>query len=430
MTTPETMALKEELMVSEMAETLIGSEIIKLSNEINERIRKGEEIYNLTIGDFNPTIFPIPDVLQREIVKAYKDGHTNYPVASGMPELRQAVSRFIRDEQKLDYTTDEVLISAGARPLIYGAFKTVVDPGDKVIYPAPSWNNNHYCHLSLAQGVCVETSPDSNFMPRAADLEPHVAGARLIALCSPLNPTGTAFSKAQLSEICEMVLQENKRREGREKPLYILYDQIYNLLTFDDTRHYDPVSLFPEMRNCTIFVDGISKSFAATGVRVGYSFGPAYIIRKMRAILSHVGAWAPKAEQVATAHFLENRNETTAYLASFRQRIYERLRAFYDGMTALKEQGYRVDAIAPQAAIYLTVQFDLVGKRTAAGAELKTQQDVSDYLLSEAHIALVPFSAFGSSPGSSWYRLSVGTCRTSEVATIMGLLGKALAALG
>ena len=152
-------------IVSEMAEHLIGSEIIKLANEINEKIKKGEKIYNLTIGDFDPKIFPIPAELLDEIINAYKDGQTNYPVANGMPDLRKAVSAFIHSTQQLNYTSDEVLISAGARPVIYGIYKTLIDTHDKVIFPVPSWNNNHYCHLSLAKGIMVETQPENNFMP-------------------------------------------------------------------------------------------------------------------------------------------------------------------------------------------------------------------------------------------------------------------------
>ncbi len=429
MTPVQTLAAPMDLQVAGMAETLIGSEIIKLANEINERIKKGEKIYNLTIGDFNPEIFPIPEGLLSEILKAYRDGQTNYPVANGMTELRKEVSRFIKRIYQLDFTADEVLISGGARPLIYGIFKTLVDPGDKVIYPVPSWNNNHYCHLSLADGIMVETKPENNFMPLAAELKPHISNARLLALCSPLNPTGTIFNKQQLADICGLVMEENRRREGKQKPLYLMYDQIYGLLTFGKNRHYDPVSLYPELRNYTVYVDGISKSFAATGVRVGWSFGPRFIIDKMRSILSHVGAWAPRAEQIATAIFLKNDLAVDAYLVNFKERIDRRLNAFYEGFMELKKEGHRVDAIVPQAAIYLTVQFDLAGKKTAGGNILKDQHDVTAYILNEAKIAVVPFSAFGASEKSSWYRLSVGTCKSEEVGNVISQLRGALKGL-
>ena len=415
--------------VSEMAEHLIGSEIIKLANEINEKIKKGEKIYNLTIGDFDPKIFPIPSGLMDEIINAYKEGQTNYPVANGMPELRKVVSNFIKKIQGLDYKADEVLISAGARPVIYGIYKTLIDPGDTVIFPSPSWNNNHYCHLSLAKGIMVEAQPENNFMPTAEELRPYVKEARMIALCSPLNPTGTVFAKNQLEEICDLVIEENKRREGHDKPLYILYDQIYSVLTFGTNKHYDPVSLRPELRDYTVFVDGISKSLAATGIRVGWSFGPKFIIDKMKSILSHVGAWAPKAEQVATAKYLSDTSSVNNFLTQFKNQIDQRLNAFYKGFTALKDEGHNVNAIIPQAAIYLTVQIELAGRKTANGTVLKTQHDVTSYLVDEAKFAVVPFSAFGSSVDSTWYRISVGTCKLEEVDIIIENLRKALSAL-
>jgi aspartate aminotransferase len=418
-----------DLQVSDMAEHLIGSEIIKLANDINEKIKKGEKIYNLTIGDFDPKIFPIPAGLLDEIISAYKAGITNYPVANGMPELRKAVSDFIKSTQQLEYSSDEVLISGGARPLIYGIYKTLLDPGEKVIFPVPSWNNNHYCHLALAKGIMVETLPENNFMPVAADIRQHLKDARMIALCSPLNPTGTVFAKSQLEDICNMVLEENQRREGIEKPLYLLYDQIYSVLTFGENKHYDPVSLCPGLRNYTVFVDGISKSMAATGVRVGWSFGPKFIIDKMKAILSHVGAWAPKAEQVATAKFMTDTDAVTDFLTGFKKEVNKRLQAFYNGFMTLKKEGYNVNAIVPQAAIYLTVQMSLAGKKISNGKTLSTQKEVTSYLVDEARIAIVPFSAFGASDDSSWYRLSVGTCKMEEVESIIENLRKALSIL-
>jgi aspartate aminotransferase len=403
------------LKVSEMAENLIGSEIIKLSNEVKEKIKQGENIYNFTIGDFDPNVFPIPQDLKNEIIKAYQNNETNYPAANGMAELRKSVSRFLHTRGGLEFNENQILVSGGARPLIYAIYQTVLDPGDTVVFPVPSWNNNHYAHLSRTNAVFVETSAANNFMPTAADLKPYISQANLIALCSPLNPTGTVFSRTQLEEICLMVMEENRKRGESRKSVYIMYDQIYWMLTHGDTVHYDPVSLFPEMKNYTIYVDGISKSFAATGVRVGWSFGPQKVIDKMKSILSHVGAWSPKAEQMATARFLNMDAKVDSFMSDFNAAISQRLTAFYNGFMQLKEEGYKVDAIEPQAAIYLTVQLNLHGQKTEDGRKLSSTQDVTKYVLDEAKVALVPFYAFGASTNSSWYRLSVGTATVSDI---------------
>lgn len=414
------------LIVSDMAENLIGSEIIKLAGEVNAKIRNGEKIYNLTIGDFNPKIFPIPRRLNEEIINAYRENETNYPPADGIAELKQAVSAFVKNTQGLDYTAADMLIAGGARPLIYATFKALIDPGDAVLFPVPSWNNNHYCHLSGAEQIFIETKPENNFMPAAGELAPYLEKVNLLALCSPLNPTGTAFSKEGLREICRLVVEENNRRMPGKKPLYIMYDQIYSALTYGDTRHYDPVSFYPELKNYTIFVDGISKSLAATGVRVGWAFGPRKVIDKMKSLLGHVGAWAPRAEQIAASRFLNNEKELNEFLISFKDELQQRLHGFYNQFQQLKKEGYSVDAITPQAAIYLTVKIDLKGKRTADGAVLTTAKEVTKFILDEAKIALVPFYAFGASEDSPWYRLSVGASAASDIEPIISNLRSAL----
>jgi aspartate aminotransferase len=409
------MEKKTDLKVSQMAENLIGSEIIKLAAEVNEKISNGEKIYNLTIGDFNPKIFSIPAELKELIIDAYRNDETNYPAADGIQPLRQAVAHFLRHRQGLDFKENELLIAGGARPLIYATYKALLDPEDYVLFPVPSWNNNHYSHLSAANQLIIETKAENNFMPTAEELKPYLSKTTLLALCSPLNPTGTTFTKKGLEEICDLVIEENNRRKEGEKPLYILYDQIYSMLTFGETKHFDPVSLRPELRNYTIFIDGISKSFAATGVRVGWAMGPKKIIDKMKSLLGHVGAWSPKAEQVASAKYLKQDLLVDTFLEDIKGKIDQRLSGFFKGFMQLKKEGFSVNAIAPQAAIYLTVQFELKGKRTADGKILSNTKEVTKYLLDEAKIAIVPFYAFGSSADSTWYRLSVGTASLNDI---------------
>jgi aspartate aminotransferase len=414
--------------VSRMAENLIGSEIIKLAGEINNKIKQGEQIYNLTIGDFSPKIFPIPALLTSNIIDAYNNHETNYPPADGILELRNAVSTFLQQHQGLTYKNDEILIAGGARPLIYALYQTIVDANDTVLFPVPSWNNNHYTHLTHGKQKFVETTAQNNFMPTADELRPHIQSATLLALCSPLNPTGTTFTEQGLREICELVLEENNRRSPDKKPLYVMYDQIYWVLTFNGIKHVDPVSLYPEMRNYTIYVDGLSKAFAATGVRVGWGFGPKHVMDKMKSILGHVGAWAPKAEQVAVANYLGS-TDVQPFLLQFKQMVNDRLTALYTGINLLKSEGLQVEAIEPQAAIYLTLKFDYKGYTTPAGDVLSTTPDITQYLLNAAKLAIVPFSAFGSSTDSTWYRASIGTCQLADIEGIISNLRTALSVL-
>jgi aspartate aminotransferase len=415
------------MKLSHLSETLIGSEIVKLGGEIREKIRQGERVYNFTVGDFDPSIFPIPKELEEAIVEAYRKHFTNYPAAEGNLDLREAVLSFIKDEEGLDYGTNEILIASGGRPLIYAVFRAVCDAGDKILYAVPSWNNNHYTHFVEGQHIVIEAKAENNFMPTANDIRPYISEVTLISLCSPQNPTGTTFKKEELEAICDLVVEENKRRGDAEKKVYVMYDQMYWHLTYGDIKHYNPVSLKPEMRNYTIFIDAISKVFAATGVRVGWSLGPAGVIGKMKAILTHVGAWAPMAEQKALAYFLHHhRAGINTYLSNFKAEIEERLRRIFNGFMQLNAEGYSVDAITPEAAIYLTIKIDLVGKTTADGKTLADQGAVTAYILNEAKLAVVPFYAFGASRSSAWYRLSVGTCKKDEIDEMTKKLREAL----
>lgn len=418
---------KYDMKTSVLAENLKGSEIIKIAGEVNALKAKGEQIYNLTIGDFDSKIFPIPQELKQEIIKAYESGVTNYPMGNGELLLRRSVSAFLAKNLGLDYSENEILISGGARPLIYAAYQAILDIDDTVLYPVPSWNNDAYTYLARNNDIVIETLPENKFMPTSEDIKPHIQNVNLIAVCSPLNPTGTTFDRETLEQICDLIVSENNRRISLGiKPVYFLYDQIYWQLTYGETIHYNPVSLNPQMRDYTIFIDGISKALAATGVRVGWTFGPDFVITKMKDILSHIGAWAPKPEQVATAKYLEMGDKVSGYLSEIKSELSYRLDEFYKGFSELKNMGFPVDAIEPEAALYLTVKFDLIGKKTESGETLNSIPEVTQYLLKEAKVALVPFYAFGASRDSNWFRLSVGTTKREDIAEIINNLKELL----
>lgn len=416
-------------MVSKLAQNLIGSEIIKIGNQVNELKAQGAEIANLTIGDLDSNIYPIPAGLKQNIQKAYADNLTNYPPANGLLSLRKAVAKDIKSRWNLDYSPDDILVSGGSRPLIYATFKTIVDEGDKVVYAVPSWNNNHYAYLTSANAVELEVTPEDNFLPTADVITPHLEGAVLLALCSPLNPTGTMFTKEQLSEICEAVIAENKKRGEGEKPLYLMYDQIYAMLTFGDSEHFNPVSLYPELRDYTIYIDGTSKCFAATGVRVGWSFGPTKVIDRMKALLTHVGAWAPKPEQQAVAEFLDKTPAVNEFVNDFKGKIAHSLEVLHAGIQEMKSKNFAVDSIKPMGALYLTIKLDYVGKTTEDGKVLKDSTDLVFYLIEKAGVALVPFSAFGNSREMPWFRASVGACSVEDLQKMFPKLEAALSKL-
>ncbi|APR84621.1 Aspartate aminotransferase [Minicystis rosea] len=401
--------------LSSLARGVVGSEILRIAAEIRALKAKGAAICNLTVGDFDPAYFPIPSELLEGTRVALAEGHTNYPPSDGVLALREAVTRLYARELGLNYPVDSVLIAGGARPLLYGAYQTLLDPGDVALYPVPSWNNNHYTYLARGRAVELPVSREANFFPTAAQIEPHLAEARLLTINSPLNPTGTVIDRDELRRISELVVQENKRRQRTgERPLWFVYDQVYWTLTFGETKHVTPIELVPEVAPYTLLLDALSKSMCATGMRVGWGLMPPAVRRRMADVLGHVGAWAPKAEQVAAATLLDAPEKRIAFQTSMKARVKERLDALHNGFSAMEREGYPVEAIAPQGAIYLSARFNLFG-RTIKGRTINTNDDIRKLLLECAGLALVPFQAFGLRGETGWFRLSVGAVSMDDI---------------
>ncbi|MGH9660646.1 MAG: pyridoxal phosphate-dependent aminotransferase, partial [Bryobacteraceae bacterium] len=329
------------------AGSLKGSEILRIAAEIRTRVAAGERICNLTVGDFDPRQFRVPKVLEDGTVEALRKGETNYPPGIGMPVLRESVCRFYENALGLSYPLESILITTGSRPGVYGTYRTLVGEGERVVYGVPSWNNNYYSHMVGAEAVQLECGSTDSFLPTRERLEPVIRGARLLALNSPLNPTGTAFTAESLGAICDLVLEENGRRSAAEGPLYVLYDHVYWQLTFGGVEHVNPVSLRPEMGPYTILIDGISKAFAATGMRVGWVVGPPAAIKVMENVLTHVGTWAPRAEQVATARLLDDADAIATFREALVAGLQQRLQLLFSAIQQVKAAGHAVDAIEP-----------------------------------------------------------------------------------
>ena len=409
----------ENAGLSKLARGLVGSEILKIASEIRAKAASGQKICNLTVGDFSSKHFPIPQKLADETEKALRNGETNYPPSDGVLELRKEVVSFYERELHLKYPVDSILIAGGARPIIYSTYRAIVDPGDVVIYPTPSWNNNHYSYLSGAKAIELVVDETTNFQPTAEMIRPHIRQARLLCFNTPLNPTGTMMSRDEVEKISRLVIEENERRSAAsERLLYVMWDHVYWMLTFGDEKHWSPPQIVPAMAAYTIFVDGISKAFAATGLRVGWAVGPAFIIGRMRDIIGHVGAWAPRAEQIASAHLLADSAAVEGYHSSMVKELRERLESMHSEIQRMKNAGLPVDSVAPQGAIYLSARFHLPGK---------TNEEIRQMLLEGASFAVVPFQAFGLQKDSGWFRLSVGAASRDEIREGLARVEKLLA---
>lgn len=420
----------EKRGLSTVARSLIGSEILRIAYEVHAIIESGTDVLDLTVGDFSSSEFPIPDALRDGVIGALREGHTNYPPASGVRACREAVQAMFETRLGLKYPFESILIAGGARPMIAGTYLSLLDPGEHVVYGLPSWNNNHYSVMVGARPIEISTSAAGRFFPRAADLEPHLESARIVCINTPQNPTGTVIEPSELEKISRLIVQENERRKASgRRALYLMFDQVYWLLTFGEVRHHTPVELVPEIAPYTIFVDGISKGFAATGLRVGWAVGPQDVIKRMGAILTHIGAWAPRPEQIATARVLTDAAALDDHLVKMRREVFARLELLSRSVDALRAKGHDVEAIAPQGAIYLSMRIDIRGKKTPDGKVIQTDEDIRQYLLHAAHIALIPFNCFGVKEDCAWFRASVGAVSKTDCESIGARLEQALGRL-
>jgi aspartate aminotransferase len=406
---------------------LIGSEVLRISAEVRAAIAAGREVLNLTVGDFDPREFPLPRKLVDGIRAALEAGHSNYPPSNGVLELRKAIVEFYRREMALDYPVESVIVAGGARPLIYATYRALVDPGETVVFPVPSWNNNHYAYLTGARAIALEVRREHRFHPTVEQIVAVLPEARLVSLCSPLNPTGTGIDPGVLAAISRAIVDENRRREGTAKrPVFLMFDQVYWATTLERTAPVTPPALVPEVAPWTVLIDAISKSLAATGLRVGWALAHPAVTARLSDLLGHVGAWAPKPEQVATAAFLSDAHAFHEFRGQMAERLRVRLQALHAGLERMRARGVPVETVAPEGTLYLSARFAPGG--SFRGRALRTNEDVRKLLLDEAGVAVVPFQAFALAREDGWFRLSVGAVSLAAIehglARLEGVLGE------
>jgi len=395
--------------LSRIGNNIVGSEIIKISQQIKE-ISKTKPVINLTIGDFNSELWPIPSKLKQHIEQCYEDGLTNYPNSQGELNLRESVSKHIKQQFDVDYSPEEILIGGGVRPLIYTVYKATTNPNESVIYPVPSWNNNHYCFLHSIEKTEIECLPENSFFPTVRDIEVRIGdNTSLVCICSPQNPTGRVIDPEVLKRICELVVNENKVRAGQvgSRPLYLFFDQIYSDIT-QDGKFVHPIKLCPEIRPYLICADGISKSLNATGIRVGWLFGPKDIIGKMTEVLSHIGAWAPKPEQHGLDKYIREDYADYQFHITNVKLDYELITLkICNKFEELKEKGFNVDCQRPEGGIYISVYLDYV-------KSFGSTEEYISFLINECGLGIVPFEYFGSKE-QGWFRISIGNISNSNL---------------
>ena len=406
--------------LSEMANGMERSRILTIAASVREMISQGKEVAPFTVGDFSPEQFEVPNELVSGIIDAVSERETNYPPAAGIPDLRDSLAQWMSQKYEIDVSSNGIIVGSGARPVLYASFRLLLEPGDGLAHGVPAWNNHYYVHLNDAVDIPIPGTPESRFLPTAEAIQQRIKNIRVLILNSPLNPTGTCFTETEMIDICNVILAENQQRkqDGR-KPVMLVYDQVYSTMTAPGIKHVHPVQVSPDMIDYTITLDAISKSLTGTGLRLGWMALPPDLAAPVVALIGHMGAWPARPIQKAAAKLYAQPELLESYFVDLDKRIAERMDALIQRLDSLSEFG--VSYVNPEGGIYLTAQFNLFGV-----LNVRTNEEIRQWLLESAGVAIVPFQAFGLEEETGWFRISIGAVSVNDIISAMDRLEAAL----
>jgi aspartate aminotransferase len=355
----------------------------------------GRDIIALSAGEPD---FDTPDNIKDAAIRAIREGKTKYTDPDGMPELKQAICGKFARENGLTYTPAQIHVAPGGKPVIYNALVATLNPGDEVVIPAPYWVS--YPDMVLLAGgtpVPVETTPESGFKLQPAALEAAITPkTKWLIINSPSNPSGGAYTRAELAAIAEVLL--------RHPHVWVLTDDMYEHLVFDDFQFTTIAQVEPRLYERTLTMNGVSKAYAMTGWRIGYAGGPEPLIKAMAKMISQTTSNPSSISQWAAVEAL---NGTQDFIKPH-QKIFQERR---DLVVSMLNQARGIHCPTPEGAFYVYPSVEgLIGKTAPTGKPIASDEDFACELLEAEGVAVVHGAAFGLSP---FFRISYAT--SSEV---------------
>lgn len=369
--------LSKRVMSLEIAPAIV------LAERAAELRRNGVDAIGLAVGELD---FDTPDHIIEAAHAAAKAGFTRYTAPDGAREIKQAVQQKLQRDNGFDYSPAEIHIASGCKQVIYNGLAATINPGDEVVIITPCWGS--YIEVVKFLGgtpVILETTSDAGFIPDAAELARVLSPkTKWVILNSPNNPTGAVYSRETLGALADVIV--------RFPNVMVMSDEIYEHLIYDNFAHHSIAAARPEMRERTLIVNGVSKSYAMTGWRMGFGAGPSWLISAMAKVQSQTAGSSNSIGQAAAAEALTGPQSN---LPEWRQTMERRRDAAYRILGASR----RLKLHRPNGAFYMFVDVSgCVGARTPQGEVLENDTDIALYLLEQGRVATVPGSAFGRSP--------------------------------
>ncbi|KSV70809.1 pyridoxal phosphate-dependent aminotransferase [Sinorhizobium sp. Sb3] len=367
------------------------SEILKIGARAQAMKREGKPVIILGAGEPD---FDTPDYVKDAACEAIKRGDTKYTALDGTPDLKKAIREKFQRENGLAYEQDEITVATGAKQILFNAMMASINPGDEVIIPTPYWTSySDIVQICEGKPVLIPCDASSGFRLTADKLEAAITPkTRWVLLNSPSNPSGAAYSAADYRPLLDVLL--------KHPHVWLLVDDMYEHIVYDGFRFVTPAQLEPRLKDRTLTVNGVSKAYAMTGWRIGYAGGPRDLIKAMAVVQSQATSCPSSVSQAASVAALtgpqEFLKERTASFQRRRDLVVHGLNAI-DGL----------DCRVPEGAFYtFSGCAGMLGKVTPSGKRIETDTDFCAYLLDDAHVAVVPGSAFGLSP---FFRISYAT---------------------
>jgi aspartate/methionine/tyrosine aminotransferase len=395
-------------MIAHRVNEIGVSETMLISAEAKKLKAEGVNVINLSMGEPD---FPTPHNIKEAGKAGIDENHTHYTINSGTVELRTAIQAKLKRENNLDYRLNEIIVSSGAKQSCYNSILSTVNPGDEVIVPSPYWVS-YPAMVNLAQGktVVINAEEKNGFRITPEQLDRAITQkTKMFILCNPSNPTGSAYNKQELEALAEVAENGN---------FFILADEIYEKMVYDDFKFCSFATIAPKLRNRIILVNGISKSYAMTGWRIGYAAANEHVVEGMNKIQSHSTSHPSAISQFAAIEALTGPQYVIDEMfTEFRKRrefLYNELTSI-TGITCYK----------PEGAFYLFPNISAYLNKHSKILQVNTSFDFAMHLLYEAHIAVIPGNAFGA---EGYLRISYATSMENLKEAVIRLK-KALAKL-
>lgn len=367
------------MTISERVKNINPSQTLAITAQALKMKQEGKKVISFAAGEPD---FDTPENIREKAISAIREGFSHYTASSGIIELKEAVIEKLKKDNRVEYKPSEIIISTGAKQCLFNTILTICDPGDEVLLPAPCWvSYTEQIKFAGAVPVFIITHQEEDFKLSASQVEEKITPrTKLIILNSPNNPTGAVYDPEKLKKIAQLLLKYN---------IYCICDEIYEKLIYDNVKHLSIASLSDEIKERIITINGVSKSYAMTGWRIGYAAGPEEIIKGMSKIQGHSTSNPNSIAQKASVEALNGKQDT---IEEMRKAFDERRKYMVKRLNGIEG----ISCLIPAGAFYA---FPNVGKILERGIEYNGKKinnsfDLSNFILKEAEVALIPGSAF------------------------------------